>query len=142
MRSPLEKVTKASGAATAAFALWLAASSIFLPSPTLRAESERYQYTPEPLEFPVKNPLYGWRGRRETPSYAKPPLNIFPADPEFESLKKWYIGWSEIEEKPKVSVPCGSGTCLLSFTKVPVPGFPPHQNCLAPKLFGAGTVIQ
>jgi hypothetical protein len=77
--------------------VWLTASCLLLPPTVLRAEPSEYRFTPEALEFPVKNPLSGWRGRRETPSFAKPPANLCPADPGFESVKKWHIGWNEIE---------------------------------------------
>ena len=41
--------------------------------------------------------MAGWRGRREVPIRGKSAPNVFTVDPGYESVKKWYIGWNEIE---------------------------------------------
>jgi hypothetical protein len=72
------------------------------PSNSLRDSASNYLFSPEPLGVPVKNPLTGWRGKRG-PEDGNPPgikgKGVFTVDGKYETLKKWYIGWNEIENQ-------------------------------------------
>lgn len=56
-----------------------------------------YAFAPQPLGYSVKNPLAGWRGKREIPLAGNSSPDVVTVDPGYESVKKWYVGWNEIE---------------------------------------------
>ena len=59
--------------------------------PAAETNEPEYQFTPKPLYYPVKNPLTGWRGKREVFKKSE------AIDGQYETLKKWYLGWNELE---------------------------------------------
>jgi len=72
------------------------------PTASFRNTNSNYLFSPEPLEVPVKNPLTGWRGKRGPEDGASPGVkgaDLFTVDGNYETLKKWYIGWNEIENQ-------------------------------------------
>jgi len=79
---------------------------MLLAALSVKAESAApqfdYAFTPQPLGVPVKNPLTGWRGKRGAEEEKAPGVkgaSIVTIDPNYETLKKWYIGWNEIEDQ-------------------------------------------
>jgi hypothetical protein len=61
------------------------------------AEPAPYAFTPMASGHSVRNPLAGWRGKREIPQAGQAAPKVFTVDPGFESVKKWYVGWNELE---------------------------------------------
>lgn len=66
-------------------------------SPEPRTNAAPYIFKPAALDHAVKNPMTGWRGKREIPKRGDPSPHIVTTDAGNESVKKWYIGWNEIE---------------------------------------------
>jgi len=60
--------------------------------PAAEPNALEYQFTPKPLDYPVKNPLTGWRGKRQIFEKSE------AIDGGYETLKKWYLGWNELED--------------------------------------------
>ena len=66
--------------------------------PAAETNAPEYQFIPKPLYYSVKNPLTGWRGKREVFKKGE------AIDDGYETLKKWYIGWNELESSESDTV--------------------------------------
>ena len=88
-----------------------------------------YVFSPQPLGCSVKNPLTGWRGKRQTPLTDTPPGNVFTVDPGYETLKKWYLGWSEMETNASSGM-----DAITNFLNVLWTNLPGNNEMVVPRI--------